>query len=104
MPEMAAVIGQKWINTNSLFPGKMVKDHLIANWFQLALFTVPAFDPGFVTDGRFPFIPTGWGIAGCALGRLPALGIDILTPPEKVAEQLDFLFCGEVGMSRNGIQ
>lgn len=57
--KIAAVIGQKRIDADSLFPGQMVVNHLIGHRQQLALTAVAAFDAGFVADAGLPLIAAG---------------------------------------------
>jgi len=52
---------------------------------------LPAFDPGFLTDARYPLVLTGNSIAGTATGTLPAEGKDILSAAKEIPEQFGFL-------------
>ena len=56
--------------------------------------TFPALDLGFLTEPWDPFILTSDGIAGTAIGVLPANRIDVLPTTKKLPEQFDFLIGG----------
>ena len=57
--EIAAVIGQQWIDTDGLFSGQMVVDHLIGNRQQQAMAAIAAFDARLVAEAWLPLVAAG---------------------------------------------
>jgi hypothetical protein len=74
----------------------MVINDGIAEWFQLPMTTVLAFDAGLFAHAGPPFLGTGRRVAGFSGLVFPTNGVDVVTAPEQAAEQGDFLFRGQV--------